>query len=138
MNEEEKINKDRIANKIVKAIAKSLNEGFCEYFSYAWREKVNEMLEEESKYSRLVQWLNAEIEQKITVINVFCPADKNDGYQNKFFSTYVEQMKELAILIHFRELMLDERSTSKMRENIEYTVGKVFNVHYNDFLQCYI
>ena len=135
---DEKENRDAIVDRILKVIEKELKKGFIEYFSYAWREKINEsLLEEESKYSRLVEWISSEIEQRVSIVNVFCPADKNENYTNNYFSTYMDQMKELAVLIHFRELLLDKRTTTQMRENIEYTVEKVFGVHYNDYLKIY-
>ncbi len=137
MDDTEKLNRDKIARRILYKIEKELNKGFEEYFSYAWREKIDEMLTQESKYTKLVEWINTEIEQRISLVNVFCPADKCEGYTSKFFQTYTEQIKDLAMLIHFRELLLDSRSTTKMRENIEYTIEKVFRVHYNEFLNCY-
>lgn len=138
MNDTEKQDRDRVANKILTAIRNKLNDGFVEYFSYAWREKVNEMLTEESRYTKLVQWLDKEIEQTLSIVNVFCPADKTESYTNKFFQTYLEQMKNFAVMIHFRELLLDEKTTTKMRENLEYTVCRLYGIHYSEFLNDYV
>ncbi len=138
MDDEEKRARERLEEKIVKSIRNKLNDGFCEYFSYAWREKVDEMLKEESRYSKLVKWLDKEIEETVSLINVFCPADRSEDYTNDYFRTYKELMQNLAIMIHCRELLLDERTTTKMRENIEYTVCKLFNIHFSEFLNNYV
>lgn len=138
MDDAEKLKRDRLADKILKAIRSNLNNGFCDYFSYAWREKIGEMLTTESKYTKLVQWLEKEIEQELSMVNIFCPADRTDDYTNGFFKTYMEHMQGLAVKIHARELLLDSRTTTQMRENIEYTICKVYNVHYSDFLNDYV
>lgn len=138
MDDTEKQNRDRVAKKILTAIRNKLNDGFCEYFSYVWREKVIETLTEESKYTKLVRWLDREIEQTASTVNIFCPADKTENYSNKFFQTYLEQMKNLAVMIHFRELLLDERTTTQMRENLEHTVCKLYGIHYSEFLDDYV
>lgn len=138
MDDTEKLNRDRLVNKILKAIRNKLNDSFCEYFSYAWRDKVDEMLAEESRYTKLVEWLDKEIRQKLSLVNMFCPADRTEDYKNSFFQTYMEQMKDIAVMTHFRELLLDNRTTTQMRENIEYTICKVYKIHYSEFLNDYI
>lgn len=138
MDDTEKLNRDRLAEKILKAIRNKLNDSFCEYFSYAWREKVDEMLLIESKFTKLVEWLDEEIEQRLSLINVFCPADRTADYKNSYFQTYMEQMKDIAVMTHFRELLLDSRTTTQMRENIEYAIYKVYKIHYNDYLNEYV
>lgn len=138
MDDTEKQNRDRLADKILKAIRNKLNDSFCEYFSYAWREKVDEMLTTESRFTKLVEWLDKEIRQKLSLVNMFCPADRIDGYTNQNFQTYSEQIKDIAVMTHCRELLLDSRSTTQMRENIEYTVCKVYGIHYSEFLNAYV
>ena len=108
------------------------------FFSYAWREKLEEIMIEEKRYGHLVEWLNREIELCESVINVFAPADRTKDYQKGNLVTYMEQIQKLAILIHSRELLLDSRTTKEMRENIEYTLGKLYGIHYNEELESYV
>ena len=129
MEDTEKLNRDRLANKILQSIRNKFYDSSFEYFSYAWREKVDEMLTTESRFTKLVEWLDKEIEQKLSLVNVFCPADRTDDYTNQFFQTYTEQMKDIAVMTHCRELLLDSRTTTQMRENIEYTICKVYGIH---------
>lgn len=125
---------------ILKAIEKEIIKGNTEFFSYAWREKLQEgnFLEKESKYSKLVNWIDNEIELTNSIKNVFCPADKNSNTTLAMVNTYLNLMQKLAVLIHCKELLLDKRSTTKMRENIEYTLCKIYKIHYNENLKSYV
>lgn len=126
---------------ILKAIEKEMIKGNIEFFSYAWREKLQEMgdfLERESKYSKLVNWIDNEIELTNSIKNVFCPADKNSNTTLAMVNTYLNLMQKLAVLIHCKELLLDKRSTTAMRENIEYTLCKIYKIHYNENLKSYV
>lgn len=124
--------------KVLRKIERELNGSFIQYFSYAWREKVNEMLTTESKYSKLVDWLNKEIESRLSMVNIFSPADRMEDYKTEFYRTFREQLSDISFMIYLRELLLDEKSTTQMRENIEYTICKVFGTKYSEYLKDYI
>ena len=126
---------------IINAVEKEIGKSKDEYFSYAWREKLGELgefLAEESKYSQLVKWIDKELEQCNSLKNIFSPADKDEKTTRAMVNTYLELMQKLAVLVHCRELLLDSRSTTKMRENIEYTICKLYRVHYSEQLKEYI
>ena len=126
---------------IVNAIEKEFKKKNDDYFSYAWREKLGELgefLAEESKYTKLVDWINHEIEICNETKNVLSPADKDEKTTRGMVNTYLALMQKLAVLVHCRELLLDSRSTTKMRENIEYTICKLYGVHYSEQLKEYI
>ena len=125
-------------DRIEQAIKKEVQSSLGKYFSYAWRDKIGELLQEETKYARLSDWFNNEIEKSKSIIGVFSPADKNECYSNSFFNTYLEEIKKLGVLIHLREILLDSRTTLKMRENIEYATQKLFGVHYSEELKEYV
>lgn len=128
-------------NEIINAIQKEVKKGNSEFFDYAWREKLGELstfLEEESKYARLVEWIDKELEQANSLKNVFCPADKNELTTMTMVNTYCTLMQKLAILVHCKELLLDNRSTTKMRESIEYTLCKLYRIKYNEKLKVYV
>lgn len=108
------------------------------FFSYAWRENVNNLLSSEDRYSKLINWINKEIEKHKTDMNIFNPADKVIGYTNEFFKNYETACKNIAMLLNFKEVLLDGKCTIKMRENIEYTICKVFNIKYNEMLNDYV
>lgn len=128
----------RMKNKILRKIEREINNSFITYFSYAWRENLNEMLTTESKYSKLVNWLNKEIESKMSTANCFSPADKTEDYTNDFYRIFRELLSDISFMIYLREILLDERTTTQMRENIEYTIEKVFGTHYSEYLEDYV
>lgn len=109
-----------------------------QYFSYAWREKIDEYLSTESKYSKLVDWINTQIEFYKNNMNVFNPADKFEDYNNGYFKTYEDACKNIAMLLNFKWMLLDNHCTTEMRENIEYTICKIYKIHYNKELDCYV
>jgi hypothetical protein len=126
---------------IITAVQKEIGKSNDEYFSYAWREKLGqlgEFLAEESKYSQLMKWIDKELKQCNSLKNIFSPSDKNENTTVALVNTYLALMQKLAVLVHCRELLLDSRSTTKMRENIEYTICKLYGIHYNEELKEYI
>lgn len=123
---------------IEKALEREIKAHLGEYFSYAWRDKLGEMLAVESKFARLLEWVNKEIADCCFVVNFFSPADKNENYTMTHIKIYLDKMRDLAVLVHCRELLLDNRTTVEMRENVEYTICKLFNIHYCENLKCYV
>ena len=116
---------------VLKNKFEEINEQF---FSYAWREKLGEILKEENKFSRLIEWLDKEIELCGALANIFSPTD----WQNDFLPQYLETIQKYAVMIHIRALLIDDRMTTKMRKNIEKIVCNQFGVHYNEELDCYV
>jgi hypothetical protein len=126
---------------VVKALENELSKSQGIFFGYAWREKLGELgefLQEESKYAKLVEWIETEIAQCNEVKDVFCPADKNESTTVSMVQVYKDLMQKLAILVHCKQLLLDGRTTMKMRENIEYTLCKLYDLHYSEELETYI
>ena len=108
------------------------------FFSYSWREKIDEWLTNESRFARLVEWINERIESNYTTIDVFNPADKDETFTGDRMKLYLNACQEVAMLMNAKHIILDNRCTTKMRENWEYTICKLFGVHYNEQLGCYV
>ena len=68
------------------------------FFSYAWRENVNNLLSSEYRYSKLIDWINKEIATQKNNMNIFNPADKVIGYTNEYFKNYETACKNIAML----------------------------------------
>lgn len=126
-----------LAEKLIKAIKSKLKGDFCKFFSYAWRENVEQAVATERKYTKLVEWLDNGIKERAKMAEVFCPADRNEFYTNKLFEIYMENIRDLAFMIHCHELLIDERTTIKMRQNIEYAITKTYGVEYDEFFDDY-
>jgi hypothetical protein len=123
---------------LVRAIEKEYKKSKEAFFAYAWRETVGSTLAIENKYSTLIDWINERICLNADIINIFNPADKTEQYTNGFFNTYRNACEELAMLLNFKEILLDDRCTVQMRENIEYAICKMFDMYYNEQLNNYV
>lgn len=126
------------AEDLIKAVENEYGKSKDEYFNYAWREKITECLNEENKYSKLIEWINERIDLNKININIFNPADRTEQYTNGFFELYRKSCEEIAMLINFKIIILDKRCSIQMRENVEYAICKIFNVYYNKELDSYI
>lgn len=123
---------------LIKLLEKQYIKNNKEFFSYAWRENLTNYFEEDSKYQALIEWIDAELKSAQAVQNVFNPADKIDGYTNAYFDTFKKVSMNLAILLNFKHLLLNTNTTTTMRDNIEYSICKIYNVKYNKELNSYI
>lgn len=122
----------------VKNIEKAIKRELGEYYHCAWREKIVEMVENEEREKQLVEWIKNEIEIAVKVANVVCPADMDKKYTDKDFALYLEQMQKIAVLSHFKTLLLHFYTTNEMRKNIEYTIGKIYGVKYDETMNSYV
>lgn len=124
--------------KILNSIENELKRNNQKYFDYAWRENITNFVETESKHDQLLKWINNQIELQADKINVLNPADKDQKYSIENFKTYMDALRDFAFLVNMREILCDTKSTNEMRDNIEYTICKIFNIEYSEFLKCYV
>lgn len=120
------------------AMQEEFSKNNDKFFSFAWREAESEILEKASRFEKLAVWLDKEIELCSDLINIFCPADKTEIYTNSMKEEYLSQVQKFAVLIHLRELLIDSRTTNKQRENIEYTLEKLYGVRYSKEFEDFI
>lgn len=117
------------------AIEREIRKNDGIYFSYAWREKLGEFLEEESRYAKLVNWLNEQLERYEGTINAFGPSV---DWSEEFEESYLQQIQDCAVMIHARDLLLDSRCSGNMREKIEKWICRHFKVRYSEEFGDYI
>lgn len=125
------------SEELLENLKKHFRENNEYFFSYAWREKITEILDIEHKYMALVQWIDKQIENDMQCINILNPADKQCGYTNKQFLMYQDACKNVAMLLNFKYILLHIDCNVQMRANIEYTICKIFNIKYNEELKIY-
>lgn len=121
-----------------KALIKQYGAIQGEFLSKAINEQYGDFLEQSSRFFKLVQWCENEIKQAGAIINVFTPADKTDFYTTADFKTFREQVQTVGELVYYHALLLDSRTTTAQRENIEHTICKVYGVKYNEYLGVYL
>lgn len=125
-------------NALKQALTQHIGWQNAEFFAMAIHNKQGEYLEETSRFSRLVDWCDNEIRQAGIVLNVFSPADKTKDYTQANFNLWRENIHIIAELLYFRELLVDSRATTEQRNNIEYTICKLYGIHYNEELGGYV
>lgn len=125
---------ENLMNLIEKFMIKN-NEYF---FSYSWRENICNFLESESRYEKLVKWIDSTLNSERITINIFNPSDKTEEYTVAYFKNYKESCANIAMLLNFKSILLDTRTNTTMRKNIETSICKLFNIKYSDLMKEYI
>lgn len=123
---------------IVKILEKIFYKNNKTFFSYAWREKITNILTTESRYCKLLDWINERIQFNLTLINVFNPADRTRNYTKGNLKTYLKSNQELSVLLNIKSLLIDDNCTTQMRDNLEYTICKLFNIKYSEDMKDYV
>ena len=121
-----------------KALAEQYGDRNAEFFAMAFRQVSGDLLEQASRYNRLVDWLDKEMRQAGGIINAFTPAAKTDDYTQAQAKLWREQVHYFAELLYFRGLLLDNRTSNEERQNIEYTLEKIYGVKYDEYLEDYV
>lgn len=116
------------------AIEREIRKADGIYFSAVWNERLGEALKEESRYAKLVNRINEKIELYEGTINPLSPAE----WDEEFEESYLNLIQDCAVLIHMRDLLLDNRCTSDMRERIEQFIGKRYGIGYNEYFEEYV
>lgn len=105
-------------------------ENNLEFFSYAWREHLQNVLTAESKFSQLIDWINERLNVEFALINCFNPADKDSTYSKANMKDYLEACQTVAVLLNAKCIIMSDTCTTKMRENWEYAICKLYHIHY--------
>lgn len=121
-----------------KALTKQYGAMYAEMFARTMQEQAGEILTLASRFEKLVSWCDNEIRTAARVVNSFCPADKTTDYTQAQAKIWREELQHVAELVYFRGLLMDCRTTSKQRENIEYTLNKLYGVKYSEYLGDYV
>jgi hypothetical protein len=121
-----------------KALALQFGKQNAEFFAMAFREQAGAFLEQSSRFSKLVDWCDKEIRRAGAILNIFSPADKTDEYTTAQVKLWRDQVDYVAELVYFRELLVNHNTTTAQRENIEYTICKLYAVHYDEYLGDYV
>lgn len=121
-----------------KALARQFGAQNAEFFAMAFHEQAGVFLETASRFSKLVNWCEKEIRQAGGLINCFSPADKTTDYTQAQAKLWREQVHYIAELVYFHALLIDHRTTTEQRQNIEYTICKLYGIHYSEHLEDYV
>lgn len=115
-----------MTNRILRAIEEELRHNNRHYFSYVWREKIKNELKADSKYQKLLDWINNEIHVNLSVSNVLDPAEGDLEY----LDDYARAMYRFSMLTRWREQLIYPMCTDEMRANIEKALCKKMGIRY--------
>lgn len=121
-----------MTEKFFKSLEYELKQANIILFEYAWREKTDEWLKSESKYTHLIDWINSAISDYRKTIAIFSPCDNPDSFEQ-----YRQSLADLAFLVQARDSILDSNCTVSMRAAWEQKICEVFKIKYFDFLGVY-
>lgn len=125
-------------SELLNAIKESVEKQIGYFFEPAWKRNCGEMLKEESKFAKLVDFLQRKIDLCEKALPCFSPVYRYEGYSAAYYKEYRQLLGELAFLIVLKEHLLDNRTSEEMRANIEYTICKEYSVHYSEELKEYV
>ena len=120
------------------ALEKQYGKQNAEFFAMAWRQMEGDLLEQSKRFSKLLDWCDKEIRQASIGVNVFSPADKTEDYTQGNVQLWRSSVHYLAELVYFRGVLMDSRTTNEQRQNIEYTICKLYGIAYNETLGDYV
>lgn len=126
------------SNKIINAIRAEILACNDVFFDFVWRNKIENILTEESRFSALANWCETELKLREKILQCFNPADKTDKYSIADFQNFQKQLNEIAMLIWARETLLDSHCTEEQRTNVEYTICKIFVIRWCEQLKTYV
>lgn len=132
---------DKLTDKITSSIRQTLEKSTIRYFGAAWQRHIKCILMDESRYARLLEWINNELAQDAITVCIFNPAalaDDKEFYTKEVFEMYKTALLNQSLLIHARETILHDECTEQQRETVEKMVCKIFNIHYCKMLDCYM
>lgn len=127
-----------VEENILSAIEQSVEKQLGYFYKPAWKRICGEMLKEESRYAKLLDFLQHEIELCEKIIPCFSPVARDSEYSLGIYKTYKDQICKLCFLITLKEHLIDKRTSNEMRKNIEYTICKEYSVHYSEELKRYV
>ena len=120
------------------ALAAEYGATMAEFYAAMWKEAQGEFLEQSSKFAQLVEWIDKELRIYAPLVNAFSPADKTTDYTTTDLKNWREQVHYVAELIYFRGVLLDSRTTTEQRRNIDYTMCKIYGIKYDDEIRGYL
>jgi len=120
---------------LLQTIERCMRYSNTRYFESAWQNHLGEFLEEEHKYTMLVEWLNEQIERETDMLIVYNPSDTD---MHPYLDDYQDIVAKLGVCIHCKTTLCAKETTPTMRENIEKALVKMYNIHYNETLDCYV
>ena len=90
------------------------------------------------KRSALISWIESERKFAIKIMQVFSPAFKNEYYSRRYVNDYLRYAQRKAVLEDMLSHLISSKTTIEIFENIEYTLCKLYDIKYDEYLESYM
>lgn len=123
---------------LVDAIEKRLKKEGNLFLPSLWTEAVVKAAQKQNRWGKLLAWIDRRLDDLSIVTNVMTPANRDEDYKKRDLDSWLDNMKDIAVLTSCELILLDEKATEAQRENIEYTLEKLFGVRWSEYLNDYV
>ena len=123
---------------LIDAIGTRLKKEGNLFLPSVWTEAVVAAAERQNRWGKLVAWTDRRLDELAVATNVMTPANRDEDYKKRDLDSWLDNMKDIAVLTSCELILLDEKATEGQRENIEYTLGKLFGVRWSEYLNDYV
>lgn len=123
---------------LIDAIGTRLKKEGNLFLPSVWTEAVVAAAEKQNRWGKLVAWADRRLDELAVVTNVMTPANWDEDYKKRDLDSWLDNMKDIAVLTSCELILLDEKATEAQRENIEYALGKLFGVRWDEYLNDYV
>ena len=123
---------------LIDAIGARLKKEGNLFLPSVWTEAVVSAAEKQNRWGKLVAWADRRLDELAIVTNVMTPANRDEDYKKRDLDSWSDNMKDIAVLTSCELILLDDKTTEAQRENIEYTLEKLFSVRWSEYLNDYV
>lgn len=123
---------------LIDAIGTRLKKEGNLFLPSVWTEAVVSAAERQNRWGKLVAWTDRRLDELAVATNVMTPANRDEDYKKRDLDGWLDNMKDIAVLTSCELILLDEKATEAQRENIEYTLEKLFGVRWSEYLNDYV
>ena len=123
---------------LIDAIGTRLKKEGNLFLPSVWTEAVVAAAERQNRWGKLVAWTDRRLDELAVATNVMTRASRDEDYKKRDLDSWLDNMKDIAVLTSCELILLDEKATEAQRENIEYTLEKLFGVRWSEYLNDYV
>ena len=123
---------------VIDAIGTRLKKEGNLFLPSVWTEAVLAAAEKQNRWGKLVAWTDRRLDELAVATNVMTPANRDEVYKKRDLDSRLDNMKDIAVLTSCELILLDDKATEGQRENVEYTLGKLFGVEWSENFNDYV
>ena len=123
---------------LVDAIEKRLKKEGNLFLPSLWTDAVVKAAQKQNRWGKLLAWIDRRLDDLAIVTNVMTPANRDGDYKKRDLDGWTENLQDIAVLTSCELILLDDKATEGQRENVEYTLEKLFGVEWSENFNDYV